>query len=164
MAIKITQPFEYNINQPLVTKDVINSATDYASGNPLIIREDEGVELSKKYAIGHIVWDTNTKQHYVFNSTVYEGNTFYCWSKPTVSNQSFKLTTIDINNNERLILTESIDIELDSQNITYIPITNQPSDWNTKWNEYYVYINNNFILNTNNIYNSNEIYYLKTVI
>lgn len=163
MAIKITQPFNLESNAPNFIKDVINSATDYASGNPLIITSVEGEELSKKYALGHIVWDNDTKQHYVFNSIEFSGQTYYCWSKPTVSNQTIKLNTVN-SLEERLILKDSINVELDRQNITYIPITNQPSDWNTKWDEYYVYRNNNFILNTNNIYNSNEIYYLKTVI
>ena len=162
MAIKITQPFSLESNAPNFIKDVINSA-EYASGNPLILREDEGEELSKKYALGHIVWDNNTKQHYVFNSIRYGSNIYYCWSKPTVTNQEFKLNNVNANN-EVLILKESINIELEPQNITYIPITSQPNDWSTKWNEYYVYSNNNFILNTNSIYNTNTTYYLKTKI
>lgn len=163
MAIKITQPFSLESNAPNFIKDVINSASDYASGNPLIITSVEGEELSKKYALGHIVWDNDTKQHYVFNSVTYGGDIYYCWSKPTVTNQEFKLNNVNANN-EVLILKESINVELEPQNITYIPITSQPSDWSTKWNEYYVYSNNNFILNTNSIYNSNTPYYLRTKI
>lgn len=47
MAIKITQPFSLESNAPNFIKDVINSASDYASGNPLIITSVEGEELSK---------------------------------------------------------------------------------------------------------------------
>lgn len=161
MAIKITQPFNLESNAPNFIKDVINSASDYASGNPLIITSVEGEELSKKFYIGQIVWDNDTKQHYVFNSVTYDDDIYYCWSKPTVTNQSFILNHVN-SLEERLVLKDSI--EIDFKNITYIPIESQPSDWNTKWNEYYVYSNNNFILNTNNIYNTNEKYYLKTII
>lgn len=163
MAIKITQPFNLESNAPNFIKDVINSATDYASGNPLIITSDEGETLSKLYALGHIVWDNTTKQHYVFNSTVYNGQTYYCWSKPTVSNQQINLNNVD-SLQERLTLKDSIVVNLDTQNITYIPINGQPSDWNTNWDSYYINLNNTFVLNTNDTYNNNEIYYLKTII
>ena len=69
MGIKITQPFEYNGNQPLVTKDIINSASDYASQDPLVLNSSEINDLNRKYNEGYIVYDNDTQKHYKWITT-----------------------------------------------------------------------------------------------
>lgn len=149
------------INQ--ISNNVINSASDYASGNPLIITSVEGEELSKKFYIGQIVWDNDTKQHYVFNSVTYDDDIYYCWSKPTVASQEYKLNRVD-ENDETLTLENSIQINLEQHYTTYLPINSQPDDWDINWNKYYIITNNSYVLNTSDVYNTNEKYYIKTIL
>lgn len=74
MSIKITQPFEFNSQQPNFERDVINSSL-FLSGNPLILSDTEQVELGENYDVGHIVWDINTRRHYRLEYS----NSKYCF-------------------------------------------------------------------------------------
>ena len=61
MSIKITQPFEFNSQQPNFERDVINSSL-FVSRDPLFLEDDEQNNIGEKYDVGHIVWDINTRK------------------------------------------------------------------------------------------------------
>lgn len=84
MSIKITQPFEFNSQQPNFERDVINSGL-FVSRDPLVLSGDEQIQIGEKYDVGHIVWDINTRRHY----RIEYSNSKYCFvsveplAKPT---------------------------------------------------------------------------------
>lgn len=75
MSIKITQPFSFDSRKPNFERDVIDSSV-FVSGTPLFLNSTEESEISQKYDVGHIVWDTNTRKHYRVEYT----NSKYCFA------------------------------------------------------------------------------------
>lgn len=63
MSIKITQPFSFEAQRPNFERDIINSSS-FASGNPLVLTQNEINNLIGKYGSGHLVFDTNTEKYY----------------------------------------------------------------------------------------------------
>ncbi len=135
-------------------KNYINSSL-YQSGTPFSLTEQEIQTLSGIYQTGHIVFDSNTNRFLVWN-----GNS---WAYPTVSATIQSFVTFNIPD-EVLVLRED-DIELVSYLYIegYAPIFEQPSDWSTNWDKYYLWddTTETYYLNTSNIYNVNNVYYVK---
>lgn len=75
MSINITNSIHFNSKKPNFERDCINSAILFESQTPLNLTVDESKVLLTKYDIGHIVWDTNTKKRYSFESKQVAGET-----------------------------------------------------------------------------------------
>ena len=76
MSIIVTQPFNFQSIQPNFIRDYIDSR-NYTNQTPLKLTAEESTALSTKYDVGHIVCDTNTKQHYSFESKIVAETTTY---------------------------------------------------------------------------------------
>ncbi len=71
-------------------------------------------------------------------------------------------------NFDHKVVMADIDIDIDSlSHVTktyqyaYTSYTYDEADWNANYNKYYIYIDNNYVLNTNNVYNSEEDYFVQ---
>lgn len=160
MAIKITQPFQFDSTNPNFERDIIDSS-QFASGDPFVISSVESDSLSKKYDIGHVVWDSNTRRHYVILPAVIGDKTYYCLGVPTASNTIQKLNEV---NNEILYLKDELEINMPISYCVYIPISSQPSDWETHWDKYYIKASyNEFVKNDDSEFKTTLKYFLMVI-
>ena len=154
MAIKTTQPFSFNSKLPNFERDVIN-ATSYHSNNPLLLDHEELMNAAATYDIGHIVFDEHTKRHYVWLG----GNNG--WGLVSSLSEKMKVSDINTTNEILYIDNKERDIITNIGNIIYIPVSGQPSDWNERYGEYYIFDESldAYVLNTNSFYDSDLYYY-----
>lgn len=155
MAIKITQPLGFDSRLPNFARDEINSL-DYSNNSPLHMTDAEKSAASEKYDIGHIVYDTYTKLHYIWLGAE-DG-----WGLPSV--RMTKVRFADVNSAEEILYldNEEHDFADGFGSKVYVPINSEPADWAENWSEYYVFnpSSGSYIRNQNQTYNQSTTYYV----
>lgn len=135
-------------------KDYINS-TDYVSGTPLKLTQEEINELRSIYKTGHIVYDTNTNRFYAwFNNG---------WGYPTAS---IILQPFARFNGQTEILwlnDKPINIDAIIKFEKFAPTNGRPDDWDSNWSQYYLWdsINDEYYLNESPVYDEEKVYFVK---
>lgn len=150
MGIKITNPFSFNSNKPNFERDIINSEL-FESKYPFVLTVDERANLGKTYDVGHRVWDIYTKKEYTVLNTEVNGENYYCLGHLSFHNKTVTQNEIDETNGIELVT------------VIYIPITSQPNDWQTNYNQYLIFKNNQFNSNTSETFDTTINQYYKMV-
>lgn len=155
MAIDITQPFGFNAQLPNFERDVIN-AMDYSNNNLLYLTSEEKSETALKYDVGHIVYDTYTKMHYVWLGET-DG-----WGLPSASMAKVKFS--DVNSANETLYLDNVERNLATGigNMVYAPVDSEPADWAENYGEYYTFDSSTktYVVNTSSVYNSSVTYYV----
>lgn len=156
MAIEITQPFGFDSRLPNFTRDEIN-ALDYSNNSPLHMTQAEKNNAADKYNVGHIVYDTYTRQHYVWLG-VEDG-----WGLPSIS--MAKVRFADVHNDSETLYLDNAQYNLASGigNKIYTPVNSEPIDWAENYAEYYVFDSNleTYVHNQDPTYDQSTTYYVE---
>ena len=160
MGIKITNPFSFNSNKPNFERDIINSEL-FESKYPFVLTVDERANLGKTYDVGHRVWDIYTKKEYTVLNTEVNGENYYCLGHLSFHNKTVTQNEIYETNGVLTLNNGNNDIELVT--VIYIPITSQTNDWQTNYNQYLIFKNNQFNSNTSETFDTTINQYYKMV-
>ena len=160
MGIKINNSFSFNSNKPNFERDIINSEL-FESKYPFVLTVDERANLGKTYDIGHRVWDIYTKKEYTVLNTEVNGENYYCLGHLSFHNKTVTQNEIDETNGILTLNNGNNVIELIT--VIYIPITSQPNDWQTNYNQYLIFKNNQFDSNTSETFDTTINQYYKKV-
>ena len=155
MAIKITQPLGFDSRLPNFARDVINSL-DYSNNNPMYMTQAEKNAAAEKYDVGHIVYDTYTKLHYIWLG-VTDG-----WGLPSVSMTKVRFSDVNAASETLYLDNEEHDFADGFGNRVYVPINSEPADWSENWSGYYVFdsTSKTYVRNQDETYNQGMTYYV----
>lgn len=136
------------------SKDYIDSS-EYASGTPLKLTQEEIAELRNIYKTGHIVYDANTNRFYAWFDDGWGYPTASCTLQPFARFNG--LTEILWLNDGPINIDAIIRFE------KFAPTNGRPLDWETNWSQYYLWdsINDEYYLNEDEEFDESKVYFVK---